>query len=78
MTSTMHDDDKTPQDVGASQVRDLVGGQRERRERFARAREFAKEVETWPSWKLRAAYAQPERVRRAEEREKGEARSSGK
>lgn len=72
----MHENDRTPQDLAAGQVRDLVGGQAERRERFERARQFAREVETWPSWKLRAAYAQPERVRRAEEREKGVARSS--
>lgn len=37
----------------------------------------ADEVATWPSWKLRAAYAQPETVRRAEERERREAQGGG-
>lgn len=42
----------------------------ERLERYERAKRFAAETAQWPSWKLRAAYAQPEAVRRAEERER--------
>lgn len=68
-----HEVNETAQVLGAGQCRDLVGGPDERRDRYQRALQFSKEIETWPSSKLRAAYAQPETVRRAEERERLEA-----
>lgn len=78
MIRMMNENDKLAGDLAASQACDLVGGPTERRERLARARRFASEVDNWPSWKLRAAYAQPEKVQRAEERERREGRSTGK
>lgn len=45
--------------------------QRRRERRSKRAAQFAEEVATWPSLKLRMAYAQPAAVRAAEEREQG-------
>lgn len=44
-----------------------------RQRRHELAQQFAEEVATWSSHKLRAAYAQPEKVRAAEERERREA-----
>lgn len=40
-----------------------------REQRMALIGRFAAEVATWPASKLRAGYAQPETIRRAEERE---------
>jgi len=68
-----HEVNEAAQATGAGRCCDLVGGPDERRDRYQRALQFSKEVETWPSSKLRAAYAQPEKVRRAEERERSEA-----
>ena len=47
--------------------------QEERERRLERLRDYADEIATWPSWKLRAGYAQPETVHQAEERERLEA-----
>lgn len=46
--------------------------QARRQRRFELAEEFAREVSTWSSKQLRMAYAQPDAVRRAEERERSE------
>ena len=47
--------------------------EQERRERrLELAERFAREVSSWSSAKLRSTYAQPEAVRRAEERELGQ------
>ncbi len=47
--------------------------EQERRERrLELAERFAQEVSSWSSKKLRMTYAQPEAVRRAEERELGQ------
>lgn len=73
----MHEANETSQDPGVGGGRDLVGGQRERLDRYERALRFAREIEAWPSSKLRAAYAQPEKVRRAEERERSQVRPPG-
>lgn len=43
-----------------------------RRQRLELIQKLADEVATWPSSKLRAGYAQPETVRRAEERERAQ------
>lgn len=51
--------------------------EQERRERrLELAERFAREVASWSSQKLRMTYAQPEAVRRAEERELGQQMSS--
>ena len=41
-----------------------------RQQRLALAEKFAAEVSTWPAKKLRTTYAQPDTVRRAEQRER--------
>jgi hypothetical protein len=46
--------------------------QERRQRRLELAVRFAQEVSTWSSKKLRMTYAQPEAVRRAEERERQE------
>lgn len=52
-----------------------LGEQERRQRRLDLAGRFAQEVSTWSSQKLRMAYAQPDAVRRAEERERQEQQS---
>ncbi len=52
--------------------------QERRVRRLELAEQFAKEVSTWSSHKLRMTYAQPEAVRAAEERERREALAARK
>lgn len=49
--------------------------QERRQRRLDLAGRFAQEVSTWSSQKLRMTYAQPDAVRRAEERERQEQQS---
>lgn len=46
--------------------------QARRERRLELAERFAREVASWSSEKLRSTYAQPEAVRRAEERERSQ------
>lgn len=49
---------------------DRTAEERHRQERLALIQRMADDVATWPSSKLRGAYAQPETIRKAEERER--------
>jgi hypothetical protein len=53
----------------------LNSGEHRRRERLELIQRFATDVAKWPSSKLRDGYAQPETVRKAREREQGEAQN---
>ena len=54
---------------GPTRDRNADQRRQDRIERREIVQRFADEIADWPSWRLRAAYAQPEAVRRAEERE---------
>jgi hypothetical protein len=63
----MTEQEKSPQSRDAKE---------RRRQRLELIQRFADDVAKWPSWMVRAGYAQPETVRRAEERERRESQQS--